>query len=409
MTTTRLLALGLGLAAAATVATAPFAQAEPGLELTLPHPTGRHAIGTTSLHLVDHDRPDPWRPDRARELMVTVTYPARHQSRDRAPWMSRAVAETVDSFLFPGQESPVTWHRTRRHAGESAPVDRARGGLPVVLFSPGLSVPRELNTVVTDDLASRGYLVVSMSHTYETTAVEFPGGRVEKADGTMDLKKSLDARVGDTRFVLDKLTELDRGRNPDAGHRRLPAGLRGSLDLTRVGMFGHSYGGFTTAETMHYDRRIDAGINLDGTMNYSADGQYLPGEVVKNGLDRPFALVGSTFLTPDGQRADHNHLPGGLDRSWAEFWANQQGWKRDLTVVDAGHNSFTDPQALMDQLGPLLPEDMRVALVGTIDPARSMAVQHNYLSAFFDLHLRGRDNHLLDGPSPAYPEVLFVE
>jgi predicted dienelactone hydrolase len=62
----------------------------------------------------------------------------------------------------------------------------------------------------------------------------------------------------------------------------LSGGLRGALRLSRVGRFGHSLGGATAAQAMFEDRRIDAGINLDGTPS---------GPVVNAGLDRPFMLV----------------------------------------------------------------------------------------------------------------------
>jgi hypothetical protein len=36
------------------------------------------------------------------------------------------------------------------------------------------------------------------------------------------------------------------------------------------------------------------------------------------------------------------------------------------------------------------------------------AAQRAYVTSFFDRWLRGRDDHLLDGPSPRYPDVVFV-
>ncbi|MFD4559713.1 hypothetical protein ACFWP5_36270 [Streptomyces sp. NPDC058469] len=46
--------------------------------------------------------------------------------------------------------------------------------------SPGVLDPRTFGTTLTDDLTSRGYVVVTGDHTYEATAVEFPSGRVER-------------------------------------------------------------------------------------------------------------------------------------------------------------------------------------------------------------------------------------
>lgn len=61
------------------------------------------------------------------------------------------------------------------------------------------------------------------------------------------------------------------------------------------------------------------------------------------------------------------------------------------------------------QLGPaagLTPGDIQ-ALVGTIDPTTAVTDERVYTEAFFDEYLRGRDDHLLDGNSPCYPDVTF--
>ncbi len=401
---------------------------------TLPAPEGQYAVGRTTLHLVDVKRRDPFKPLRPRELMATVTYPATHAERyPRAPWLGRAVAQELEASLsappMPLVPGSVDLVGAVAHARVDAPVAQPSGsrarGWPVVLFSPGGGSLRELNTAQIEDLASRGYVVVSIDHTYEAPLVEFPGGRVARqvspglsTPGSKGedpkvmrvvFKRAIDARVADTRFVLDRLAALDRGRRPGGSRRALPAGLRGALDLSRVGMLGYSYGGYTTGEAMLYDRRIDAGINLDGAMAHgfglSEDWPYAPGAVVRRGLDRPFLLFGSTR---------HNHLASGGfrtgDPSWREFWANQRGWKRDVTLRGSAHGSFSDSQVayaqIVRKLG--LPPATLEPEIGTIDPDRSIRAQRAYIASFFDLHLRGRDNHLLDGPSAVFPEIEFV-
>ncbi|WP_370950200.1 alpha/beta hydrolase family protein [Amycolatopsis sp. cg5] len=356
-----LFAAGLAALSAFTVA-APASAAPAKIELTLPALTGQHQIGTTTLHLVDRSRPDPWKPDRKRELMATVTYPSWFTAgAPRARWMSDKLAPFVeeaaaDPNFFGLPKGSVDWGSAERNARVNTPVDRWQGKRPVVLFSPGFGSPRELHAVLTDDLASRGYIVVSLSHTFESAAVEFPGGRVEPqlrlGTDPATMKTAIDARVADTRFLLDQLTKLDRGLNPDAEQRPLPLGLAGALDLSKVGMFGHSYGGFTAGETMVTDRRIDAGVNLDGTMGYGFDGSYLPGEVVKRGLDRPFLLMGGGF------GFEHTHL-NPADKTWVDFWANQRGWKRDLLLKDGAHHSYSDLQALVPQFADLVPAERR--------------------------------------------------
>ncbi|MFB8166441.1 hypothetical protein ACFC60_00670 [Kitasatospora purpeofusca] len=166
----------------------------------------------------------------------------------------------------------------------------------------------------------------------------------------------------------------------------LPTGLRGALDLRRVGMLGHSLGGATTTAAMLADGRITAGASLDGGA---------AGPVVDAGLDRPFLVVD----TPG---------KGGMESNPAlrAFWSRLRGWRLHLTVRGAEHQSFGDDVLILPLIAPLL--GMSAAdlehEVGTIPGDRAQAFQRAYPRAFFDLHLRGR-GRLLDGPSPAFPEV----
>jgi len=362
------------------------------LRPTLPPPTGNHRIGVVPLHLVDRSRPDPWVSSQpVRELMVSLWYPARRtHAQPVYPWLGPGAWERFgqDNDVPPGSVLvPLT------HARVNAPVDRHRGGRPLVLYSPGLGGNRDSSTVLVEQLVSRGYVVATIDHTHDASQVEFPDGRVEVSAvppiTPEVVEKAVAVRVADTRFVLNRLVALNAGRNPDAEQRLLPAGLRSALNLSRVGMFGHSLGGATAAQAMYEDPRIKAGVNLDGTM---------VGAVVDAGLDRPFMLV-----------ASQNHGRD-TDPSWARFWANLRGWRLNLQLTGAGHNSFTDLQVLIPQLvGVLqLPPELVQLLIGTVDPHRSVLIQRAYLTAFFNLHLLHRDGRLLTRPSPRFPEMQFV-
>jgi predicted dienelactone hydrolase len=369
---------------------APTATEQP-LRPTLPAPPGHHRIGVVQLRLLDHTRPDPWVPAQpVRELMISLWYPAqRTHGYPVAPWLPPAAWARFqqDNGIPQGVlQVPLT------HGTVGAPVDRDRGGRPVVLYSPGFGGTRDSGTILVEQLVSRGYIVVTIDHTHDATAVEFPDGRVETRaipETPEAIGQAVAVRVADTRFVLDTLTELNAGTNPDAEQRRLPSGLPGALRLSRVAMFGHSLGGATAGAAMLEDQRITAGVNLDGT---------LFGPVVNAGLDRPFLLVAS-----QGQGRDN-------DESWAKFWANLRGWRLTLQLTDSGHNSFSDLQALVPQTADALsiPPDAVQQFIGTIDPDRSIKNQRAYLTAFFDTHLRDRDSHLLDRPSPRFPEMQFI-
>ena len=141
-------------------------------------------------------------------------------------------------------------------------------------------------------------------------------------------------------------------------------------------MYGHSLGGATAAAARLEDQRIKVGVNLD----------------------RPFMLVASQ---------DHGR---DNDETWAKFWANLLGSRLNLQLTGSAHNSFTDFQVLVSQTAGVLnlPPDFVQQEIGTIDPHRSIINQRAYVTAFFDTHLRHRDSHLLDHPSPRFPEMQFL-
>jgi predicted dienelactone hydrolase len=364
-------ALIAGLTGVLLTSSAAVAAAAP-VRLALPAPTGPYAVGSTELHLVDSGRADPWVAGTTRELMVTVRYPAWPGGGPKAPYLTPGAAGPVagqDANLL-GVPADRLDYTFPTHARTGAPA--VGGPRPVVLYSPSAQFPRSVGTAQLEQLASEGYVTVAVDHTHEPAAVEFPGGRVEpQVRPPAGAGKQLIAtRVADIRFVLGELEVLAGGGNPDAERRELPAGL--SLDLTRVGMFGHSAGGFTTAETMVADRRIDAGADLDGSMAYSQRDRDF-GRAVTEGLDRPFLLMSAG-----------NHSVAS-DASWQEFLRNQRGWARELRVPDGEHFSYTDYQVLLPQLG--LDPAAVAPYIGTVDAERSFATQRTALSAFFCRYL----------------------
>jgi dienelactone hydrolase len=360
--------------------------------LTLSPPTGPYQVGVVNLHLIDRSRPERWDPPKPyRELMISVVYPARDTWRyPVAHQMTPGVAAGFDTLAGPGNygvpPNTVDWSATLTHEHESAPA--AAGHHRVVLYSPGVADVRSWDSTLVDQLASEGYVVVTIDPTYEASAVEFPGGRViesnllswyQKAqqDGAVPefLKALEDTRVADTEFVLDELGALAAGHNPDAEQRPLPAGLSDAVDARRVGMFGHSAGGFTALEAMYQDPRITAGIDMDGTLEYTQipDGTHLS-PVAQHGLNRPFLLLGSAGS--DGS----NHV---TEPSWAALWRHSAGWHQDVTLPGTRHGSYTDAEALLPQLADKLPDGTVSNEIGCADPALTMTAERALISGFF--------------------------
>ena len=396
------------------------------VRLTLPAPTGPCPVGTVALHLTDHSRRNPWAGSPPyRELMVSLWYPASDAARYRlSPQMPAGAAAHYGSpagYGWLGYHVPpgtVDWAATVTSGHAGAPLAARTGPLPVVLYSPGGGEPRTWQTILVQDLASRGYIVVTIDHPYEGSEVEFPGGRVIGGSAFPSDERQLrqflqhgdfagladtivTVRVADTRFVIDQLAALHTGRNPAAGHRALPAGLAGAMDLNRIGMFGVSAGGFTALQAMDEDRRITAGINIDGTVEspFLRDGMSIA-PVFARGLDRPFLLMGDP-------QTNHHSVP-----SWTSLWNHSNSWHADLTLNGAsGENSYKDAVWLIPQIARQigLPDSFVTRAIGTVDPAGAVPAEQAYLSAFFGRFPRGQDNHLLDSRSQHHPQFAFVE
>jgi dienelactone hydrolase len=356
----------------------------------LPVPTGPDPAGTTALHLTDTSRPDPWVPEMsARELMVSLWYPATRADGRRAQYMTPTESELLLAGAGITGVPRDTLSTVRTHAVRDAPPAGPARGLPLVVLSPGFTNPRSTLTALAEDLASHGYVVAGIDHTYESHATAFPDGRVTtclareaRRRGGGFSEKVAAGRAADASFVLDELT---------GAHPAWPGA--GLIDPSRMGMAGHSAGGAATIAAMLADSRIRGGIDMDG-----ATSAPIPGE----GLARPFLFLGkqSNYTPGSGIIAspDGKHVKGSVV-TWERDWELLTGWKRWLVVAGAVHASFTDLAMLADQTGI----DIGAGLSG----ARSLDITRAYVRAFFDQHLRGTPQALLDQPSPRYPEVTF--
>ncbi|RKT68638.1 platelet-activating factor acetylhydrolase isoform II [Saccharothrix variisporea] len=382
----------IGMTAALLAMSTVPAVAEPEAGL-LPAPTGPHKVGVTTLHLVDHQRTDPW-PDavgKPRELVVSVHYPARSvRGYPVAPQMTPQAAAVFGQLdaVYGHPELPksgVDWAATKTHSHVGAPA--LPGRRPVLLYSTGGGDPRTINTALAEDLASRGFVVVSMDHPGETSEVEFPDGRVRTIALPEDprvkpaiFRDMIAVRLTDTKFVLDQLEVLAAGGNPDAAGRELPRDLARSLDLRRIGMYGHSAGGTTASQAMYDDPRIDAAVNLEGHLDYAVEpgkpGELLP--VARDGVDRPLFLVGTDGYLDDRYRT-----------SWAAMLSHGPR-TRHHQISHATHWVFTDFAPMTEAFvnARLMPEQDRVKLVGEIRAERSVPVVRDLVGAFFQRTLR---------------------
>jgi predicted dienelactone hydrolase len=300
-------------------------------------------------------------------LVIQLWYPRAAGKGRREPYMPRKVAALVAADG--GLPASILTRLKLAAISNAAPLGRA-GGWPVVLFSTGYGVERQLYTGLVQDLASHGYVVAAIDHRHDANIVSFPDGHTvsigKVGESKNAISNALTVRIADTRYVLDAMTRLDRNcRNA----------FSGIFNLDHVGMFGHSLGGATAAAPMRTDRRLDAGIDMDG---------YLFGKVAVTGLKKPFML----FSADPGFRGKPN---------LAQFWGRLKGPRYAIDFAGAAHFTFSDLVFLVPQLAGTdeAAAEARIRpLIGTVNPTVAYAAERAYILAYFDRTLKGK------GPIP---------
>jgi len=381
----------------------------------LPMPGGPYAVGTATFSLTDENRLETITedPDDCRELLVKAWYPAEPEpGAEVAPYDESA--ETVCPMLSELIGMPSFWldhiQLVRSNAYKDAPIARAQRYYPVLIFSHGyLAGLVTQNTYLLEELASHGYIALSVAHTYETVVVVHPDGRAVPYDAarkeTIRLEIEAVSETGlreqfnecddpgeqavllkqalaqlptitesiqiwseDISFVVDELMRLDAERDSNV--------FEGRLDLDRVGVLGMSFGGTATTFAFLNDERLKAGVNLDGPVY---------GDFVDARHQRPFLHMQSEANEKNSDLVFLNAL--------AETYR--------VTIAGTKHLSFSDVSIMAPIYGKQL------GYLGPLDGHKVMHIVNDYVVAFFDKHLKGLDAPILAGPSPDYPEVKF--
>jgi len=357
-------------------------------------PTGAYAVGTHEYLWVDQSRPDPFIKDAKfrRHLIARVWYPAvAVPGAEKAPYI-RDVNE------FPEKSEYRAFAKVRTNAVTDAPLAKSATPFPVLVYQPGGGTQRFVGTFETEELASHGYVVVAADHPGFSDTVLFPDGvafkpdqhvaPAQKGDFREDVKNSWDwlnnevfpTWTADASYTLDKIEEFNR----------TPGQIfYGRLDLSRIGMFGWSFGGATSVEMSIDDPRVKAVIDQDGQLFGSAR---------EKGTSRPVMLMhhgGEDKAPKPEQEAVLKELIAQTqkwDRSLLEHSTND--WY-EITLAKTEHGNFSDFMLAL----PQNPDEL--------DARRAHAIIIAYTLAFFDKYLRGQDSDLLKAPSGKYPEVTF--
>jgi len=370
----------------------------------LSEPTGPYEVGTVSLPLVDTAREETLTsdPNDKRELLVQIWYPAAAPAANPGSYVDPVTAQAIAQSL---NLSPDLIGLIRPEASPTAVISGTQANYPVLLFSHGVGQFRNQNTFQVEELASHGYIVVGISHTYIAGVTAFPDGRVIPFDRSLipdnvtefgsALSRAIEVTAADASSVLDELERLNTND---------PNGLlTGRLNLTQAGIFGHSLGGITATVAMQLDNRFRAGINMDGP---------ILGDLATAPINQPFMLM-------NAQEPYRNSVVGELVESLDQrqsVYERLENAGYNLTIQGTEHENFSDRSLLLPLSSIYAPEqfaapgavDIGVSRIGAIDGRRVTRIINAYTRAFFDQHLKNEEQLLLDRASPNFPEVQFA-
>lgn len=371
----------------------------------LPAPTGPLAVGRTIQDWTDPVALDLLAPVPAtkRELLVWIWYPA-------AAGPAAVVDEYLPARLRPQSErsgGANIWTlltrdvaNVRGHSARDPNVSAQQRSYPVVIMRAGASAGVMGYSTLAEDLASHGYVVVGFDAPYRTSRVVFPDGRImertaqnnpercvlaDRDETERCLSGVMTAWTDDIAFVLDRLAQLNTS---DSSGK-----FTGRLDMTRVGVFGHSLGGAVAAQFCHQDSRCKAGIDIDGAPH---------GRVIREGLAQPFMFL----LSDHGKESDSASVQI-KDDIQSIYGRIPPDRRARVAIRGAFHYMFSDDGALLKS--SVVRGVLRVVGRLGINSRRQLAVTAYCVHTFFDAYLKGAGDAPCRMSSPLYPEIQGLE
>lgn len=376
---------------------------------SLPLPDGSYSVGRSWFLWSDPSRhEDPAAASGgARHVPAYLYYPAARSTNaaEYYPNLGKITAKEAKSALagqFGDAWPLVAQDAITTHAFSDAPLPTGKEKFPVLLFSPGQGLPAAAYSAQLENLASNGYVVIALEHPYNTAVVALADGtamvaKAEPAGGppTMEgLHKELereDVWVEDTQFVLKHLSDFVAERPQ----------FKGRLDLTRLGIFGHSMGGKVAVRICQKEQTMHACLNEDGGL-FNADAQSLtivPAVDPAQSTYAPLFNIDVKFMIPPVPDENLRQQIARWQQKKADALAaflKQNKAATYITYIDApgfSHLSFTD-----------VPYLAAVAKQGDTQPAQvNLALTNSFTLAFFDAILKQNDERLkqlISKPAP---------
>lgn len=259
----------------------------------IPKPSGKYSIGTRSYDLVDKSREAVYSSELSenRKIKFQIWYPSdQTKGLKKSKWiqdgkaLSRHLANNMHLPAFALDHTNLI----KSNSYIDAPINNDLENYPVVVISHGWLGFRELHTDFGEELASKGYIAISIDHTYGSQAVKFEDGSVAYLDpkalpdedstsSFANYANKLVTTYGeDVISVLDELEKLNKDMD-----------FKDRLDLNRVGLLGHSTGGGGSVYAALKDPRVKAVMGLDAWVipiesNFSGQGLEIPSLFIRS-------------------------------------------------------------------------------------------------------------------------------
>lgn len=358
----------------------------------LPEPRGLYNVGTELIH-VKTDRDEIITKDTSdkRELLYKIWYP------------NEADVSSLKGEKYVDQGSRVGFARmysipsallshldlVKTSVYKDLPV--AEGKFPVLIFSHGYGSPATGYYTILAEIASQGYIIINMNHTYESLGVTFPDGRIELFD--FDYAKEISEEYMKVNESLEKAFEEDRSfeeshtiiKNAMKNYYKAEMQVRWAddiiftidllekwnangllkdkIDIDKLGVFGHSAGGGASANVAIKDSRVKAAANLDGNPW---------GNLIDTTLSIPFLDVSADRPAEYWDINSHIYI----NKSTDCFYESK--------LLNSGHANFMDI--------PFMIPVRSLSGAGDIDPYLGMEIVTKLLTSFFDKHLKNKQD-----------------
>ncbi len=264
---------------------------------------------------------------------------------------------------------------------------------PLAVFSHGSFGFRGSNASTFEELASNGYVVCSIDHTYHAfisnqtdgksviVDMNFINDAIAVTNGEYDEQKTyeissewLELRKQDMNFVLEDIIRHTGQGDADPVYQL--------IDLQRIGLFGHSLGGATAAALGRERSDIDAVIVVDGTMLGEEIG-FENGKTVLNSEPYPIPI-----LNLYNEEHFYDAKVGGMEYANSYVSAHASD-ARDILIKGSGHLNFTDLPLFSPVLANMLG-------TGEVDSRYCVETMNQIILKYFNYYLKGvKDLELL--------------